>query len=120
MLPPGSCRECKEVHASARCWVQKVGVSSQPWERGILWWSLSRELVAGWGKPGAVLPGSTVPVPGPCSAHLEAAASPVLECHLSCMGESPLWGLEPPAWLVTGGTLLLMPSTLLFVVRCSR
>lgn len=72
------------------------------------------------GEPGAVLPISTMLVPGSCSAHLNAAASPVLEWHLSCMGESRLWGLEPPTWLVAGGTLLLMPSTLLFVVCCSR
>lgn len=49
MLPPGRCRECKEVHASARCWVQKVGCVLTALGRGILWWPLSRGLAAGWG-----------------------------------------------------------------------
>lgn len=100
----GTC-QCKVLGPKSWCVLTAPG-------RGSLWWPLSRGSAAGWGEPGAVLPISTMLVPGPCSAHLNAAASPVLEWHLSCMGESRLWGLEPPTWLVAGGTLLLTPSTL--------
>lgn len=53
--------------------------------------AVSRGLAAG---KGALLPGSTVIVPRPCSA-LNAAASPVLVWPLFCVGRSHLWGLEP-------------------------
>lgn len=59
--------------------------------QGRLWWPLSRGLAAG---KGALLPGSTMIVPCPCSA-LDAAASPVLVWPLFCVGGSHLWGLEP-------------------------
>lgn len=88
----GGTHQCKVLGPKSWCVLTTLG-------RGSLWWSLSRGSAAGRGEPGTVLPGSTTLVPGPCSTHLKAAASPVLEWHLSCMGESHLWGQEPPTWL---------------------